>query len=183
MDVLTSNIAEEAVGTGEGVAESTAESTESFTQRLQNFFSKVGNSIKENNPFNKLPRNANLGIVAGSQALTSTNFGSDFMSAILIHMKDGKEKEILETVLGIVISLMASLAGAGAAGAVCAGPGLYQFKNIATPLKGLMAAQIAGGTAQFSGQTGQGITYLELAAAVEAQGITQAILTQLQALG
>lgn len=166
----------------EGSVSQTVQSTESLTQKLQNFFGKAGNWLKEHNPFNKLPRNVNLSIVAGTQAFASTNFGTDFMTLVLTNMKDKKTKEELEIILGTVINLLAALAGAGAGASVCTGSARYLLKNIASPLKALMGLQIVGGSMDFSGQIGSGVTSSELAVTVDEQGKTQALISLLQSL-
>jgi len=158
------------------------QSAESFTQKLSSFFSKVGNYIKNNNPFNKVPRNLNLGIVAGSQALCTSNFGNDLMTAAFVHMKDGKTKEALETTLGTIINLLAALAGAGAGAAVTSGPAVYQLGNTALAMKAFIGLGLAGGTAQFSGYMGSGVTDCELASNINDQGKTQASIQMLQGL-
>ncbi len=170
---------------GSQVAEAAPEAVEasdSFAQKVGNFFENVANKIKTNNPFNKIPKNWNLGIVAGAQAAGSTNFGQDFMASVLVHMKDKNTKQILETTLGIIISLLTALAGAGAGISVASGPSFYSFSNITKPMVGLTGLQIAAGTAQVSGEVGLGVTYGELASKIGTQGQTQALLTMLQAL-
>lgn len=168
---------------GEASASQAAESTESFTQKLSNFLSKVGNWIKENNIFNKLPKNINLGIVAGAQAMGSTNFGHDFMAAVLLNMKDKKTKEELETIFGTIINLLGALTGAAAGASVALnGTATSAFSNSSSWLKALMALQVAGNGAQFTGQVGSGVTYAELAEMTADQGRTQAILSEIQSL-
>ncbi len=170
---------------GEAAAEAAPEAVEasdSFAQKVGNFFENVANKIKTNNPFNKIPKNWNLGIVAGAQAAGSTNFGQDFMASVLVHMKDKNTKQILETTLGILISLLTALAGAGAGISVASGPSFYSFSNITKPMVVLTGLQVAAGTAQVSGEVGLGVTYGELASNIDGQGETQSLLTMLQAL-
>lgn len=163
------------------VSESVMEE-QSAMQRLGSFFSKAGNFMKENNPFNKLPRSLNLGIVAGSTAVGTTNFGADFMAPILSNVKDEKTKEALQQSLGIVINLMAALAGGAAGSAVFTGPAAFQFNNISGLLKACMGLGLIGGVMQGGGQIGSGAVSLQLGLTTEEQGRIQALLGQLQAL-
>ena len=118
------------------------------------------------NPFRKLPRSVNIGIVAGSQATMSTSFASDFMSAVLINMKDGKTKDWLQTIGTIIINFLAALAGIGAASAASAAGSRYSLLNANNSkimLSALRVTQFAGSCAQIIGQVGLGITYINQA--------------------
>jgi hypothetical protein len=153
---------------------------------------KLLNFIQENNPFAKLPVRANYALLGGSQALASTNFFGDAMAAACMHMKEGKEKEILQTVLGIVLNLLTALAGAGSSAAACLGSqaesslstflkGIKEFK-LSVALKALMAAEFLGGTLDSSGQIASGSINIELGQTLNQKGEFQALLTMLQAL-
>ena len=134
------------------------------------------------NPFRKLPRSVNIGIVAGSQATMSTNFASDFMSAALINMKDGKTKDWLQTIGTIIINFLAALAGIGAASAASAAGSRYSLLN-ANNSKimsyALQGTQAAGSCAQITGQVGLGITYINQANNKQKTTQTEAAITLL----
>ena len=125
----------------------------------------------------------NLGIVAGSTAFGTTNLGSDFMTAVLLNMKnDEKTKEALQEALGIVLNLMAALVGGAAGAAVTVGPAAYQFNNTSGLLKAFMGLGVIGGVMQGTGQLGSGATYAQLALTTQEQGEIQAFLGELQSL-
>ena len=134
------------------------------------------------NPFRKLPRSVNIGIVAGSQATMSTSFASDFMSAVLINMKDGKTKDWLQTIGTIIINFLAALAGIGAASAASAAGSRYSLLNANNSkimLSALRVTQFAGSCAQIIGQFGLGITYINQANNKQKTTQTEAAITLL----
>jgi hypothetical protein len=165
-----------------------AEESQTLLQRVQNFFGKVGETIKNNNPFSKLSKPVNMGIIAGSMAVGSTNFGQYFATAALSHMKDGDKKQGLQIAIEVVIELMAALAGIGA-GTAAASSGTadasFQLKNSSTvslALKGLLGMQFVAGIGEASGQLGSASADFELANATQSMGITQAMLDYLRSL-
>jgi hypothetical protein len=178
MTDMTLNSTDETVTTAEDIAPK----VESYGQKLQNTLSKAGNAIKENNPFNKVSKTTNLGIVAGTQAAGSANFSADLTSAILLRMPEGKAKDLAKEILQTILSLLTLIAGAGAGASACAGPAAYQLKNVAAAVKVFTGLQIAASVGQATGETGQGVTYTNLAVNTNDQGITQALLSILQGL-
>ncbi len=176
------NTAEETADTTLVTVGESALQEESTMQRITSFFGKVGNYIKENNPFNKLYKSVNLGIVAGSTAFSTTNLGSDFMTAVLLNMKDKDTKEALQEALGIVLNLMSALVGGAAGASVALGPAAYQFNNTSNLLKAFMGLGVFGGIMQGTGQAGSAASYAQLALTTEEQGQIQAFLGELQSL-
>jgi hypothetical protein len=144
MTDMTLNSTDETVTTAEDIAPK----VESYGQKLQNTLSKAGNAIKENNPFNKVSKTTNLGIVAGTQAAGSANFSADLTSAILLRMPEGKAKDLAKEILQTILSLLTLIAGAGAGASACAGPAAYQLKNVAAAVKVFTGLQIAASVGQ-----------------------------------
>jgi hypothetical protein len=175
---LENNASEAAAQAGQGVDAS--------------FLTKLLDFVKEYNPFGKLPVRVNNSLIGASQALASTNFSTDMMAAACMHMKDDKDKEILQTTLGIVLSLLIAIAGAGASAASSLEPqvesafnsflkGIKEFK-LSAALKALMGAELLSGTLESSGQAALGATNIQLGQTLNEKGQTQALLTMLQAL-
>lgn len=173
----------------------TAEEVESNSQKLLNF-------LKDNNPFSKLSRAKNFALLTGSMSVGGTNLGHDIMAAACSKMAEGKDKETLITAMSVIFGLITALAGAGASIALAAGPESESalnsvLKNIATKMKTfletqefnlstalrtLMAIQVAGATIDASGKVATSVVNVELAETIKEQGVTQALLSELQAL-
>ncbi|MBS0605014.1 MAG: hypothetical protein JSS60_08300 [Verrucomicrobia bacterium] len=166
---------------------STSESTSSESaQQSQNVskWQRLVNAAKwlRENTFGRLPKIVNLGIVAGSMAVGSTNFGQYLAAEVLSKIKDGKEKEALTILIETIVTLLAALAGAGAGATAASTSSLYQLTNISTVLKGLMATEFAVGLAQGGAQIKQGSVQTDLSNETEVLGEIQAFITELQAL-
>lgn len=195
--------AAETVEAGAGAAEEVvAEAVAEIAEEGQSSFQKLFTFLSENNPFAKLSQTTNFALLTGSMAAGSTNFGHDIMDAAVVKMTETEAKASLSTAMSIILGILTAIVGAGAGLAVAAGSEAESafsntLKNIitklktlleaqefklSTALKALMAIQIAGDIAQFSGQVATGAVNIELANTTKDQGDTQSFLSILQSL-
>lgn len=178
--------------TASTIAAQTAETVaQSVTDQIKTLLSKIFDVLKE------CPR-LSYSIAAGTQALSSTSFVSDMLVAATRHMKDGKEKEQLQIILGIILNLLAAIGGGVASAAVCMGSQTSTFLNnalkkfmdmlknyevqLSTALKALAATQLVAGSTQAGFSIQSGAIQIDLANTIKEKGEAQALLTLLQQL-
>jgi hypothetical protein len=163
----------------------------SFGQKLINFFK----AVNEYNPLSKLSSGTNMSILAGTEAIGSTNFGSDLATSAFQYVKDTKSQHILEEVLSTIITVLNTLVGLGA-GTGSASSSIDSltendslFARLANQLKGTTGLfqitnglQLGGGAMQFSGNVGSAVAYGEQASLTAEQGVTSAMLALFQQL-
>ncbi len=169
--------------TANAATDMTDETTNSTDQTTENTANKANNATKTSkNPFTRFPKSVNLGVLAGSQAVMSTNFGQYLAAIILSGMPDGTTKEMLTGLIEVIVDLLAALAGGGASAAECSGGTIGLFSKFANVLKVMQYAKIGAYAVQAGGQITEAITDIKLALDTFSLGQGQSLLTLLQAL-
>ncbi len=153
------------------------------------------------NLFAKLPTWVNASIFAGSEAIGSSNFFSDLMALSTTGMQDEKKKDILKTVMSIILGLITAVIGmlsmSGIMSAATAGESMIsnllkkvdsplvrnlinQFSNLASKLGDsdfitkLNNIQLLGNLGLAAGQGATGYFKIELGNALKEKGSIEA---------
>ncbi len=152
-----SAIAETAAETAQqviqGAATTFSEGFQSSTQALRNIAGSIKNAISkilQYNPFNKLSTTANLGILAGSQAVSGSNFAQNL--ALAIPGLSSKEREKLQKLLEIILNIICTIATAGSgAGAAAGGVAASTGSNFGQALRAMNVGSLGFQTLSAAG--------------------------------
>lgn len=134
----------------ETVTETTSEESNSVLNTVKNALNKVGNFVKEYNPFSKLSTTTNMAIMTGSQAVMGSNFATYLVEAL--PGLSSKEKEKLEKILNIIQDIICTIASVGSGMAVGSASSAAEQTYASTTA--LRALNIAGYGAQVAGAGG-----------------------------
>ena len=139
----------------------------------------------------KLPRKARFALIAAFQAAAATNIGTDIMTLSLTDVKNKQEAKMIASIVGMVITIMASLASGVAGYSVCSAPqGEFQATGLGKALKalsktsliqGLWLGELAGGLLQSGSSAASSVMTIKAAIAQYKEDISQAAITILQA--
>lgn len=182
-----STVAEEVTDEAAGSVENSFSSPESFQDLLDKISegwndckNAVESGIKQT--FGKLPRSAQLALLAGAMATENSGFAEYTTKLILAKMPNGGEKEALSMAIKTLISLSAALVGFGAAVAASSFSVTTDLSSASRFLVGLQYAMLAAGCGQATAQFAQAGIQGLLAGMTLDVGETQSTLSLLQAL-
>lgn len=157
-----------------GAAEGTEVAVDAGEGVGKGVFSRAKDFCKTHNPLSKLSKPAQLGVLAGSQVLGSSQFASDFINALPIQNEKLKEKLMI---IAEVIQVLASLIGGGAAySALAAGTAVRTALTLPRVMRAMEAGTAGMTVAQGIGEGGQADVEFRLASAEEGLGWSQAMV-------
>jgi hypothetical protein len=140
-------------------------------------------------------RTLSYAALAATQSLTATNTFGDMMAVACANMPEGKKKELVESIMTIILTILVSLAGAAPMTSLCKGTsGLATALknamsstsssgvNLTLLIKGIIATQVISTLFQVGFQSAGAAYKVQLSKVMQEQGISQSLIAVLQQL-